>query len=122
MNFKTIKKGATGLVAACMMTAGFSVVAMAASKSLNNGGATWYGGEDGDGILYSKLWDNESDGLQYKVRVWVQDDKGQKSEKTGTTDAVEEAGEVKVTRASTHSNPFVAEKSGYNDFEVISTK
>ncbi|MGE7920352.1 hypothetical protein ACQKM9_15645 [Viridibacillus sp. NPDC093762] len=122
MDFKKIKKGTVGLLAAGMMTAGFSVVAMAASESLNGGGATWYGGEDGDGILYSKLWDRKSDGVKYEVRVWVQDDKGQKSEKTGTTSGVDAAGEVKVTRASTHSNPFVPEKSGYNDFKAITTK
>ncbi|WP_110114472.1 hypothetical protein [Bacillus sp. CGMCC 1.16541] len=116
MEFKKIKKGATGLLAACVMTLGFSTVAMAASESLNGGGATWYGGENADGILYSKLWDRKSDGIVYSVTVWVTDDKGTTSQKSGTTSGVDAAGEVKVTRASTHSNPFVPERTGYKDF------
>jgi hypothetical protein len=118
MKSKRFKKVVTSLLAACMMSLTFSVVAMAASESLNGGGATWYGGEDADGILYSKLWDNASDGLVYTVTVWVTDDKGGTSQKTGTTTAVGEPGEVKVIRAATHSNPFVAEKCGYKDFVV----
>lgn len=116
MDFKKIKKGATSLIAACMMTAGFSVVAMAASESLNGGGATWSGGEDADGILFSQLQDNKSDGIVYDVTVWVTDDKGTTSQKSGTTSGVGAAGQVKVTRAATHSNPFVTEKAGYKNF------
>lgn len=122
MNFEKVKKGTTGFVAACMMTAGLSVVAMAASESLNNGGATWSGGENEDGILYSQLRDNKSDGLVYDVKVWVQDDKGIKKEKTGTTTGVGAAGQVRVSKAATHSNPFVAEKVGYNNFVVKAAK
>ena len=120
MNFKKIKKGATGLIAACMMTAGFSVVAMAASESLNGGGATWSGGENADGILFSQLRDNKNDGIVYDITVWVTDDKGVTSQKAGTTNAVGAAGQVKVTRAATHSNPFVADKAGYKDFKAKS--
>lgn len=97
----------------------FAVPAFAASESLNGGGATWSGGEDSDGILFSQLRDNYNDGIRYSVRVWVQSDDGQKSEKTGTTNAVGAAGQVRVTRASTHSNPFVTEKCGYNDFKCV---
>jgi hypothetical protein len=121
MEFNKIKKGVTGLMAVGMMTFGFSMVTLAASQSLNGGGATWYGGEDSDGILYSKLYDNKADGVNYSVTVWVTDDKGNTSQKSGTTSAVGSAGQVKVTRASTHFNPFVTEKSGYKNFVVNST-
>lgn len=120
MKFNNIKKNFTGLIVASLITCGASTVAMAASQSLNGGGATWYGGEDGNGILYSKLYDNKTDGVIYSVTVWVKDDKGTTSQKSGTTSGVGSAGQVKVTRASTHSNPFVAEKTGYKDFVVKS--
>lgn len=49
-NFK--KKIVTfGLVS--IMTLGLSVSALAASQSLNGGGATWKGGENSSDIVYS---------------------------------------------------------------------
>lgn len=122
MGVNKIKKSVTGLMAAGMLTFGLSAVALAASESLNGGGATWSGGENSDGILFSQLRDNKADGVNYSVLVWVKDDKGNTSQKSGTTSAVGAAGQVKVTRASTHSNPFVAEKAGYKNFVVKSTK
>ena len=116
MGLNKIKKGATSLLAACMITSVFSIAAMAASESLNGGGATWSGGENADNILYSTLQDNKSDGGVYDITVWVTDDKGGTSEKSGTTSGVGEVGQVTVTRGATHSNPFVAEKTGYKNF------
>lgn len=113
------KKCITSVLTACAITSALTIAAMAASESLNGGGATWYGGEDSENILFSKIWDNASDGLRYNATVWVQDDKGGKSEITGTTTGVGASGEVKVTRGATHSNPFVAEKSGYKNFSVV---
>jgi hypothetical protein len=120
MIFKKLKKGVTSLLAAGVITSVFTVAAMAASESLNGGGATWYGGENADGILYSQLRDNASDGVVYSVTVWVKDDKGGLSEKSGTTTGVGTAGQVSVTRGATHANPFVAEKCGYKNFVVKS--
>lgn len=122
MKVKKIKKGFTSLLAACMVSSIVTITALAASESINGGGATWYGGEDSEGILFSKVWDNKADGIVYDCTVWVQDDKGNKSEKSGTTSGVEEAGEVKVTRASTHSNPFVPEKCGYSKATAVAAK
>lgn len=120
MKFKKLKKCVTSLVAAGVITSVFTVAAMAASESINGGGATWSGGEDADGILYSQLRDNVSDGVVYGVTVWVKSDDGQSSQKTGTTTGVGATGQVRVTRAATHKNPFVAEKCGYKDLVVKS--
>lgn len=106
----------SNIVTSLVLVGMMSGVAMAASQVLNGGGATWYGGEDADDILFSKLWDNAADGIKYDVIVWCTDDKGGTSQKSGTTSGVGAAGEVKVIRASTHANPFVAEKCGYKNF------
>lgn len=117
-----IKSSVKKVLAGSMMAMIFSVSVLAASESLNGGGATWSGGENSDGILYSKLVDNEEDGIQYSVTVWVKSDDGISKEKSGTTDAVGSAGQVYVSKAATHKNPFVAEKCGYNSFVAKSTK
>lgn len=123
MGVNKIKKSVTGLMAAGMLTVGLSTVALAAtSVSLNNGGATWSGGENSDDIIFSQLRDNKEDNLKYSVTVWVKNDKGETSEKAGTTSAVGAPGQVKVTKGATHKNPFVAEKAGYKNFVVKSTK
>ncbi len=112
------KKGFKGLFTICMVLMLGSTTVLAASESLNGGGATWSGGEN-DGTLYSQLQDNANDGVRYEVNVWVKSDDGKKSEKFGTTNAVGEAGEVKVTRAATHKYPLVTEKCGYNSFKAV---
>lgn len=117
-----MKKGIKGFITTCMATMLVTATVFAASESLNGGGATWSGGEDSEGILFSQLRDNKEDGVRYEVKVWVQSDDGQKSEKFGTTNGVGASGQVRVTRASTHSNPFVAEKTGYNSFKAVSAK
>ena len=114
------RKSLKSLVAACAAAMVFAVPVFAASESLNNGGATWKGGENSDGILYSQVQDNAVDGIRYSVTVWVKSDNGSKSEKSGTTSGVGADGQVKVTRAATHSNPFVAEKCGYKDLVCVS--
>ncbi|MCR5630049.1 hypothetical protein [Eubacterium sp.] len=105
---------------ACLLMAttvlGAATLAYASSESLNNGGATWYGGEDGDGILYSRLEDNKSDGIRYHVTVWCKSDDGQSSSNTGDTFDVGRKGCVSVTRGATHQNIFVVEKCGYKNF------
>ncbi len=122
MGVNKIKKSVTGLMAAGMLTFGLSAVALAASESLNGGGATWSGGVNSDNIIYSQLRDNKVDNVQYSVLVWVTDDKGNTSQKSGTTTDTGAKGQVKVTRGATHSNPFVTEKAGYKNFVVKSTK
>lgn len=116
-----MKKGLKRFITTCMATMLVTTTVLAASESLNGGGATWSGGEN-DGTLYSQLRDNKDDGVRYEVKVWVQSDDGKKSEKFGTTNAVGASGQVRVTRAASHSNPFVTEKSGYNSFKAISAK
>lgn len=116
----SFKKSGKGILVGCLLSVMLTATAFAATESLNNGGATWYGGEDGEGILYSRLEDNKADNLRYKVTVWVKSDTGLKSEKTGTTNGVGKSGSVEVTRASTHKKPFTPEKAGYKDFEVVS--
>lgn len=122
MKLKKFKKGVTSLLTACLVSSIVTITALAASESINGGGATWYGGEDSEGILFSKVWDNKADGIVYDCLVWVQDDKGTRSEIAGTTNAVGEPGEVKVTRAATHSNPFVAEKTGYRYANAVAAR
>ena len=41
------------------------------------------------------------------------------SEKTGTTTGKGAPGQVKISVGATNSNPFVANRSGYNDFSVV---
>ena len=113
-----MKKTITSLLAGITLTSVVSVAAMAASQSLNGGTATWYGGE-ADNIIYSKIHDNLNDGLRHKATVWVENDKGNRNEKTGTTNGVGARGEVKTTIGATHSNPFVKEKSGYKNYSVV---
>ncbi|WP_404276554.1 hypothetical protein [Exiguobacterium undae] len=114
-----MSKKIMGLVATGVLAVSFAATASAASESLNNGGATWSGGISSSDNLYSQLRDNKADGLKYKVRVWVVNDKGTKSEKTGTTTGKGAPGQVKISVGATNSNPFVANRSGYNDFSVI---
>lgn len=114
-----MKKAVKAGLAGCMMSMMMVSSILAASKSLNNGGATWSGGENSDNIVYSKVIDLKKDNLCYKVCVWVKNDKGKRKEKTGTTSAVGSKGQVKVTMGASHSNPFIAEKAGYKNLEVV---
>ncbi|HOV25082.1 MAG TPA: hypothetical protein PK566_01800 [Pseudobacteroides sp.] len=114
-----LRKHITGILAGCVIVASLSIAVIAASESLNQGGGTWSGGENENGILYSKVVDEKEDGLAFKVTVWVQSDDGKKVEKTGTTSAKGEKGKVEATKASTHKNPFVTEKCGYKNLEVV---
>lgn len=118
-NFK--KKIVTfGLVS--IMTLGLSVSALAASQSLNGGGATWSGGENSSSIVYSQIVDNANDGLRHKATVWVENDEGNYKSKTGTTTGVGKSGRVRITVGASHSNPFKAEKAGYKNYVVVKTK
>jgi hypothetical protein len=118
MNNKIVKKVAV-VATLLTMSLGMSLTAFAASESLNGGGATWSGGENSDGILYSQVRDNTNDGLRYKVTVWVKSDDGVKKSKTGTTSGVGKKGQVRISKASTHNNPFVKEKAGYKNLLVV---
>ena len=112
---KTVKAGMVGGLMSMMMVSSV----FAATQSLNGGKATWSGGENTDGILYSKLIDNVNDGLRYKACVWVRNDMGQYNQKTRTTTGVGKNGQVKVTIAATHKNPLKTEKAGYKEFQVV---
>lgn len=113
-----MRKRIISLLAVGALISVTSITAMAASESLNGGAASWYGGES-DNILYSKLQDNKNDGLRHKATVWVKNDKGNRNTKTGTTSGVGSRGQVKTTIGATHSNPFVVEKTGYNNYSVV---
>jgi hypothetical protein len=116
INTMKIRRRLVCFVYVCTAILIFSASVFAATESLNGGGATWYGGENTDEVLFSILRDNYVDGIRFKVTVWVKNDKKVKKEKTGITNGVGKKGEVKVTMASTHSNPFVPERTGYKDF------
>lgn len=116
-----INKKLSSVLASFMMVMILSVTAMAASQSLNGGGATWSGGENEDKIIYSKLVDNKADNIKYSVRVWVKSDDGVKKEKSGTTSGTGSAGKVYVSKGATHKNPFVGETCGYNNFIAVAT-
>jgi len=117
-----LKKVISSTVATCAMAAVISISAFAASKPLHGGGATWSGGINSNRIIYSKVVDNKKDNIAYKVTVWVKNDKGAKSEKTGTTSGKGDSGKVQVTRGATYLNPFAANTCGYKDFKAVSTK
>ena len=88
---------------ALSICAAMSVVAFAASESIDNGSGSWYGGIDNH-TIYSKVWDHVVDGRRYNVTVWVQDDNGDKDSVTGTTNGVDAAGEVKVTKTASYDH------------------
>ncbi|WP_312068344.1 hypothetical protein [Exiguobacterium sp.] len=117
-----VTKKIMALMATGVMALSFAVTASAASESLNKGKATWAGGVSASDNLFSRVRDNKKDNLQYSVRVWVVNDKGNRKEKTGVTDGVGASGQVKTYVGATRENPLKANKCGYNDFEVISVK
>lgn len=122
MKKNKMTKKIMGLMATGVMALSFAVTASAASESLNAGGATWAGGVSSSDNLFSRLRDNKADGLQYSVRVWVVNDKGTKKEKVGETTGTGVDGQVKTYVGATTANPFVANRCGYNDFEVLKVK
>ncbi|WP_283619253.1 hypothetical protein [Flavonifractor plautii] len=106
---------------ALSICAAMSVVAFAASESIDNGSGSWYGGIDNH-TIYSKVWDHVVDGRRYNVTVWVQDDNGDKDSVTGTTNGVDAAGEVKVTKTASYDHIFTPNKAGYKDLTVMVTR
>lgn len=97
---------------------GTSIVAYAASESLDGGSGSWYGGIDNH-VVYSKVWDHKVDGRRYHATVWVKDDNGDRDEVTGTTNGVDEDGEVKVTKTASYDHWFTPNKAGYKNFSII---
>jgi len=96
-----------------------SIVAYAASESIDGGSGSWYGGITSSHVVYSKVWDHKVDGRRYNVTVWVKDDNGDRDEVTGTTNGVNAAGEVKVTKTASYDHWFTPNKAGYKDLSVI---
>ena len=119
---KNFKKNIAAFGLVSMMTFGLSVSVLAASQSLNGGGATWSGGENSSSILYSQIVDNANDGLRHQATVWVENDEGNYKSTTGITTGVGNAGRVRITIGATHSSPFKTERAGYNNYVVVKTK
>ena len=119
---KKLKKIMVYACTVAMLFGTTTAVYAGAAEVLNGGGAKWTGGETSDGILYSNLYDEKKDGVQYSVTVWVDPDWASKKEKSGTTTAKGKKGRVHVSKAATHKNPFVPEKTGYKDFKAIAVK
>lgn len=118
---KTRKRILGGLLAVSICVA-LPIVAFAASKSIDGGSGSWYGGIDNNKQIYSKVWDHVVDGRRYKVTVWVSDDTGDKDSVTGTTNGIDEAGEVKVTKTASHDHIFTRNKAGYKDLTVVTSR
>lgn len=120
----TISKRVVGSLLALSMCA-VPVVAFAAgssSESFDAGCGSWYGGITTNHTIYSKVWDRKEDGRRYTVTVWVQDDKGYKDTVTGTTNGVDAAGEVKVTKTASYNNIFAPNRAGYKDLSISTTR
>lgn len=115
MKFKRRVIGAL-LLASLFIT---SIVAYAASESFDGGSGYWYGGITDNHVIYSKVWDRKVDGRRYNVTVWVKDDNGDRDEVTGTTNGVDAAGEVKVTKTASYNHLFTPNKAGYKNLSVI---
>lgn len=119
---KAKKRILSGLLALCVCAA-LSVVAFAASESIDGGSGSWYGGIDKNvQQIYSKVWDHEVDGRRYTVTVWVQDDNGDKDSVTGTTNGVDDEGEVKVTKTASYDHIFKPNKAGYKDLSIVTSR
>ena len=116
---KTNVKKLFAMASVMTLTFAASISAFAASQDLNNGGGTWSGGENADGILYSKVVDNKNDGIRFHATVWVKSDDGAYKDKTGTTNAVGNAGKIYVSKAATHKKPTVTEKCGYKNYYTV---
>lgn len=107
------------LLVACILVA-IPIIAYAYNESsLDGGRASWYGGINSNDKIYSKVWDHKVDGRRYHVTVWVQDDNGNKTTKTGTTNGVDSAGQVIATRKATYNHLFATNKSGYKNLSMI---
>ncbi|HEW2234953.1 TPA: hypothetical protein V0M64_000573 [Streptococcus pneumoniae] len=96
------------------------IAVYAASESLDGGSGSWYGGIDNH-VVYSKVWDHKVDGRRYHATVWVKDDNGDRDEVTGTTNGVDAAGEVIVTKIASYDHWFTPNKAGYKNFSVITS-
>lgn len=96
------------------------IAVYAASESLDGGSGSWYGGIDNH-VVYSKVWDHKVDGRRYHATVWVMDDNGDRDEVTGTTNGVDAAGEVIVTKTASYNRWFTPNKAGYKNFSVITS-
>lgn len=113
-------------LALCMVFA-LSLTAFAASESIDGGSGSWYGGiieaaDEKDNRIYSKVWDHKVDGRRYTVTVWVKDDNGDKDSVTGTTNAVDAAGEVKVTKIASYDHWYRPNKAGYKDLSIVTSR
>ncbi len=116
---KIRKRILSGLLAVSLCAA-MPLVAFAASESIDNGAGSWYGGIDEENSkVFSKVWDHTVDGRRYNVTVWVTDDNGDKDSVTGTTNGVDAAGEVKVTKTASYDHWFTPNRAGYKDLTVV---
>ncbi|HHW71262.1 MAG TPA: hypothetical protein GX392_08050 [Clostridiales bacterium] len=108
---------------ALSVCAALPVVAFAASESIDGGSGSWHGGID-ESVqkIYSKVWDHKVDGRRYTVTVWVQDDNGDKDSVTGTTNGVDAAGEVKVTKTASYDHIFTPNKAGYKNLSIVTSR
>lgn len=115
------RKFVLGLLAACIAsTMALPVHAADTRISLDNGNGSWHGGiTDSNDLVYSKIWDHVSNQEAFKATVWVQDALGNKTEKTGQTYGINEAGEVKVTCKPQFSY-FNKNKAGYKNLTIVS--
>ena len=118
---KAGKRILCSLLAVCVCVAAPMVV-FAASESIDGGSGSWYGGIDDNQKIYSKVWDHKVDGRRYTVTVWVADDNGDKDSVTGTTNGVNDEGEVKVTKTASHDHIFIPNKAGYKDLSIVTSR
>ncbi len=114
-----IKKSFVSLVLAGVLCLSVPIVASAASESICDGNATWYGGftsgSNGEEYIYSKICDEAVDNYRYNGTVWAQNDKGNKKSKTHYTTGYGNAGSFQVTQVATYASATKANTCGYNN-------
>ena len=81
------------------------------AESLGSGKATWSGGENAAGYIYSKVTDVRKDGYRNYATVYVRNDKGQQNSKASHT--VGAGTSFSAVIKATHENPLVVEKAWY---------
>lgn len=97
----------------------FTMSVEAKTEILGRSVGKWNGGIRGKQV-YSEIQDTKRDNLRLHGTVYVRNDMGQTSKKTGYTKGVGK--KFYVTRSATYKNVFIPNKAWYSGFRTTNAK
>lgn len=107
------------MIASLVMAFAMSANAQTKTIILGRNAGKWTGGISGKKV-YSQIQDTKRDNLRLYGTVYVRNDIGQTSQKTGYTNGFGKT--IYISRDATYRNLFAPNKSWYSGFKTINAK